>query len=290
MLGEGYHYHVPMAEYLADPCPEPSLSTQTVKTLFERTAMHARAEHVRFGGKEDETDVSRAMDEGAAAHALALGGAPVEFVGEVTKKTGKDAGVPFIAENWQTDAAKEAAAAIRARGGIPLLEKQRGPVEAVANEIKRRIVTLGEGDAEVTGIAKINGVWIRTRADWLATDKRKDAEVKTCDNADAATFVNRCIYPNGYDIQAELRLMVHKAITGDEPEFVWLPVERPHPHASGQWITPSDDMREMARKKIIRAIDIWKRCLDSGVFPGYGEAVVWAFPPTWAAFDVEARV
>lgn len=287
---QGYHSKMPMSVYLSDPCPEPSLSTQTVKALFDRTPMHAHAEHVRFGGADDETDGTRAMDEGSAAHALALGGALVEFVGEVTRKTGKDAGVPFLATDWKTDAAKEAAQAIRDRGGIPLLEKQRGPIEAVANEIKRRIATLGEGESEVTGIAKINGVWIRTRADWLSFDRRKDAEVKTCDNADAATFVNRCIYPNGYDIQAELRLMVHKEITGDEPEFVWLPVERPHPYASGQWITPSDDMREMARKKIHRAIELWKRCLDSGKFPGYSETIVWAFPPTWAAFDVEGRV
>ena len=77
----GYH-NLSMSEYLADPCPQPSLSTGVVYDLLQRSPLHAHSGHPRLGGNLGEPTARG--DLGSAIHSLVLGGhdvvyAPPEF-------------------------------------------------------------------------------------------------------------------------------------------------------------------------------------------------------------------
>ena len=65
-------YEIPAALYHADPCPEPSLSASVARTLIERSALHAKMQHPRFG--REERPVTSGMALGTAAHAVILEG------------------------------------------------------------------------------------------------------------------------------------------------------------------------------------------------------------------------
>src|SRR4051812_35953025 len=118
MISTPGYYTLTLADYLAGACPEPELTTEIAHTLFYESPKHARLKHPRIMGQKP--DATPRSDIGSAVHSLALGGAPVEYVGMVTKRSGKEAGKSFLAEDWRTDDAKEAAKEIRVRGSIPL--------------------------------------------------------------------------------------------------------------------------------------------------------------------------
>ena len=62
---------IPMADYLADPCVSPSLSSGACHTILSRSLQHAWASHPRLGGRaQDDSDAS---DMGTLMHDLLLG-------------------------------------------------------------------------------------------------------------------------------------------------------------------------------------------------------------------------
>jgi hypothetical protein len=72
MISAAGVYDIPLAEYLRDPAPEPSLSAGIGWTLLTRTPRHAWADHPRLGAMS-ESKQSKEMDLGTVAHRLLLG-------------------------------------------------------------------------------------------------------------------------------------------------------------------------------------------------------------------------
>jgi hypothetical protein len=82
-------------------------------------------------------------------------------------------------------------------------------------------------------------------------------------------------------VQAVFTMRGIKALTGDTPEFRFLPCETKPPFAiSAVRLGPA--AIEMASHNIDRALEKWKRCLATDVWPSYTTAVVDADPPPWA--------
>lgn len=298
----GYH-EISMADYLADPCPEPALSSQIVAALWKSTAQRAKLQHPRLNKKAN--DFSPRADIGSAVHALAHGGYPVQYVESVTKRSGKEAGVPFIPEDWATQDAKDARDAIRAAGGIPLLPKDRMGVAAAAGAIQAALAELGPGRHEQTLLFQFEGVWCRGRADWLSdgpvhipdrgdgsfaieAPNGVDADTKTVDVADAATWVQRTLYSGALDVQIGLRHLGHIALGAAPRKMLWLLAEYEHPYDTC-WVGASEEVIELAVRKVRHAAKKWRQCLDSQKFPANSRAINWASPPTWALWELENR-
>jgi hypothetical protein len=279
----GFHT-IPMADYVRDPAPQPSISTATVADLLYKTPLHAHHNHPRLGRAHVEH--VGADDIGSAVHSTILGGPPVEYVSAVTKRSGKDAGVVFTPEDWRTQDAKDAKAEIMARGAIPMLEFQRRTIEAAALSARELLHTLGlGGDAEQTMLFQHEGVWCRSRADYLIGDF--DVDVKTCDSADPSEWVRKCVVQNHYDIQAGLRSIGHKAL-GKPRKMLWLLVEIEPPFAASLvGVAPS--MLALAERKATWAAQAWRKCLLEEKFPGYSRGIFWAEVQSYAEADFAQR-
>lgn len=271
-MEQGYRF-IPLSEYIADPCPEPSLSTSTVDTLIRRTPLHAFNEHPRGGNAPGEE--SERSDIGSAVHSLILGGAPVIYL-------------PSEFTNYRKDAAKEIRDAARAEGAIPLLAGMRDDVEMAAAAARKVLDGFGPGATEVTMCWQTDGAWCRGRADWLSNDGEYDIDVKTVINADPSDFVRRNVYPNAYDVQAGLRSLGHEAIAGKQRKMMWLIVEISAPFAVSI-VGVGPGMLDLAQRKVRYAAKLWRRCLDLNAWPGYPTDIHWAEAETYHELDFAYR-
>ncbi len=286
---------ISMKQYIADPCDEPSLSTGVVSELYERTPAHAWTHHPRFGKVPSET-TSRG-EIGSAVHSLAFGGAKIVYVGNVSKRSGPEKGIPFLATDWETKDAQDARDEIRAAGGLPLLERQRNDVERAAENVAKALAEFGSGKCEQTMLWKNDGVWQRGRVDWMDDAGKVDVDLKTVDSADRATWIRRVLHTNHLDIQCGLRDIGHSVLGGKDVGGVWHPgqremrwllVELTRPWATA-WVIASPKLLEDARRKILHASKLWRKSLDSNEWPAYGSAAVYAESPAHVQWDLESR-
>ncbi len=251
ILDAGYYSEIAMADYLADPCKEPSLSTSTAAALFERSARHAKQEHPRLGGKLGDT--SPRADIGSAVHAKVLGGYEVVYAAAEFK-------------DWRKDAAKEFRDQAREMNKIPLLASDRHQVEMAAGAISLALMKLGgPGKTEQTMIFQHNGVWCRSRADWLGA--QDDIDIKTCTDADETTWLRQCVEAHNLDVQMGLRSLGHAAL-GQPRRMAWLLGEIDPPYETNL-IYLGNSMLHLASVKIDYAAKVWRQCLDMQTWPGY---------------------
>lgn len=274
----GIYDSVPMDAYIADPCPDPSLSRGTIERLVMRSPAHAYHEHPRLGGGSRSS--SAAADLGSAAHGMLLGGA--ERI------------VWVDAKNWMTKAAKEKRDEARARNLIPMLERKREPLESMVAVAYRKLRELGagfDGRREHT-VCWLDGgdVWCRARPDWMDTNNGLIIDYKTTENADPDAFIRNMI-TNGYDIQAEWYVRGLSAIESPSRfsfTFVFLVQETAPPYLCSV-IGVGEQMTEMAKEKIAAGLKLWRHCRRENKWPGYHPDVHYAEPPSWAQWDWEQR-
>lgn len=286
ILPAGYHHGVPLAAYIKDPAPEPSLSTGTVCELVNATPQLAHFHHPRLGKHPSEN--TKRGEIGSAVHAQLLGGEPILYA-------------PDAFKDWKKDAAKEFRDGVRAEGGIPLLAHQRRLVERAASAGRRVLDMLGAGKTEVTMLWQSHGVWQRGRTDWLSdgpvmlpeleAPNGVDVDVKTVELIDRVAFIRNAVSADvGYDVQHSLRHIGHETLTGKRRVHLWLLVEIGEDSThDATLVAASDDLLEIGRRKVVHASKLWRTCLDTKAWPGYGRAVSWASAPSYAAWDLENR-
>src|SRR5262245_29477228 len=115
-LDVGIHAISP-AQYHADPCPAPSLSSSIAKMLCLESAAHAQYAHPRLNPAGAGDDADERFDIGTAAHALLLEGTTAIAV--------------IDAKDYRTNAAKDARDAAYAAGLTPLLKARWTDVQAM---------------------------------------------------------------------------------------------------------------------------------------------------------------
>lgn len=270
---------MPAAEYHADPCAVPSLSASCAKKLLAESPLHAWLSHPKLGGQRSAP--TEAMRRGSLLHALILeDGAGV---------------VKIDADSYRTAAAKAQRDAAEARGEVPVLAGEYADALAVADSVRGQLARMGvrlDGESEV-GIewreeSTSGPVTCRARMDhvWLARGVVLD--LKTCDSANPAGLGKRC-YNLGYDVQrAAYVSALRKLRPGAEPRFIFMFVEElPSGAPQRAIVQPVEldaDFCTVGEKRWRRAVETWAACLESGVWPAYGEAgtVVDVSAPRWA--------
>jgi hypothetical protein len=265
-------YDMPADVYLADPVPGGSLSSSGVKLLLPPSCPAIFA-YRRVAGEEHKD----AFDFGHAAHTEVLG-----------------AGRPTVvvdAETWQTKAAKEAKAAAHAKGYTPLLAKDAATVKAMAAQLRRHPIAsalldpeYGNPEQAVFAQDRTSGVWLRGMYDWLPNPSGGRLIISdyktTVDNGNPETF-DRTMATRSYHAQAAWYLDLARTVgLDDDPAFVFI-VQSKNPPYLVSVIEPDRDAIRIGRQENRSAIELFARCTETGVWPGFGDDVTLASLPPW---------
>lgn len=279
-LGLGIHADVSSALYHADPCERPSLSNSLLTTLLKKTPRHAWICHPRLNPAwEPEAGDEDKFDLGTAAHSLLL--------------EGVDAVEVIVADDWRTKAAKEARAQARLEGKIPMLPHQVDRLTKMMHALHAYVATTGfagifeRGKPEQTVIAKVNGVLVRCRVDWLADDLVLDYKSTGAGGPDEWIRCN--LVQHGDDTQAVLYPKALAAVGHKARRFVFLVQETVEPYMAF-FVEPAGSMVELAESKINRGLQLWRDCLARDAWPGYSTDVYQAEAPIWAMREEEAML
>lgn len=271
---DNYHNHF---------CDEPTLSTGVIKDLLDNPA-RCWFNHPALNPNYVKPEHERKFDLGSAVH---------DYVLEGGEKIAIIAGY----DDWKKKEAREAADFAYQTGDIPLLEKQFEQVKAIGESAIKAIKNCSElgitdlqadGDAELSYIWQENGVWLRTRPDWLSADKKLIIDLKTTNSANPDDF-SRKVVDLGYDIQQSIYRRGVRALNGVVPEFVFIVVEITSPYLCSV-VSLSAEFQALGDDKVESAIALWRHCLKTDSWPGYrADRVAWLETKPWHIADWESR-
>lgn len=271
-------HSLPLSEYLADPCPTPSLNASVAHILAKRSPAHARHAHPRLG--TGESDSTEAKWKGSLLHNLMLeGGDRIHAIElDALDKNG----------NMTTKAAKLEAEAAEASGLIPCPRPKLDVAEATARAISDAIRTLGyvleDFQIEQTMIWQSDGLWFRARPDaiLLSASGVLMLDLKTTVDA-APDAAAGAMTEYGYDISHAHYLAGAEAIWPEHAgrvTLVYLFAEKEPPHVVTPAV-PDGAMAELGARKYARAVKRWAECLSADVWPGYSREPVALTPRGW---------
>jgi hypothetical protein len=265
---------LPETEYHAHP----ALSTSGAKRLLHCPAIF---KHERDHGRPHK----QAFDFGHVAHGLVLG------VGQCVHV--------IDAYDRRTKAAQQAEKDARARGDVPVLRPEWLAAVRLARAVQRHHIA---GPLFATGQPEVSVVWTdetwgiqrRARFDWLTSyydpsrgrQRALIVDLKTAVSADPKAF-GRKAYDFGYDIQDTFyRDAAIAAGIDDDPAFLFVVVEKQAPHIV-QVAELDAEARRVGRARTDRALEVFRDCTASGIWPGYSNEIEPISLPRYAAYDIE---
>lgn len=268
MITKSGIYNLTESEYHSDPCPQPSLSSSIAKILLAQSPLHGWMASPRLNPNWEPVN-KKTFDIGRAAHREVLG------------KGGDWTIIPpdILASNGAAST-KEAKAFVedaRSRGLTPIKTDEADCVKTIALNMRTRLsamgITLDPEYSETAAIAQIDDVWCRCLVDNAPKNPRSPLyDLKTTTDANPDKIV-RAIMEYGYDIQAQHYREVWKAATGEDRAFRFIFVEKTEPHEICVIELSGEDLA-MAEKRIRRAREIFRNCLELNSWPGYPLDVV----------------
>lgn len=245
-----------------------SLSSSAARELLEVSPaewMYAR--------QNPRTTVPGHFLTGSAVHTLVLGkGAPI---------------VEVAADDWRTAKAQKRKKEAIAQGGIPLLTDDVLTAEDMAAAVAAHPAAgrlFSSGRAEVSAYARDEqtGEMLRARADWIHTAPsglKAGVDLKTADSADPIKFAKE-VAKFGYFCQQPWYEDVFDEAGEPLDAFLFVVVSKVRPHlVSVMELRP--EAVELGRARNRRAIDIWARCRQTGIWPTYGPDIHQIDLPTW---------
>lgn len=265
----GIYPTMPEAEYHAHP----ALSHSGARLLLECPA--------RYAWRRDNPQHSDDFDFGKAAHRAVLGiGAEV---------------VAVDADDWRTKAAREARDDARAAGKVPLLAADVVRIEAMrtqllAHPLASRLFAGGTPEASMFWHDS-TGVMLRARPDYLPPvgTGRRDIipDYKTCQRADPGSF-GKSSASYGYHQQAAMYVDGWRTLTGRDAAFVFVAQEKEAPYLVAVHELDEEALM-IGRERNRRAIDIYRQCTETGIWPGYPSDVQTVSLPRWAVIEHETH-
>lgn len=275
-------FDLPEAEYHADPCAEPSLSSGVVSTIVGGTLAEARWKHPRLNPLFEEKDSTK-FDLGSVAHMLLLG-------------KGRKL-VVIDADDWRTKAAKEQRDEAVTSGFQPVLLSVYEQAEAMVSVARDQLAdnsdnldafAEGKGIAEQVGIAPLPSpfgeVMCRTRMDWRHTGRPIIWDYKTKrDGADPDLFV-RYLFNEARDVQDPFYSLVLARLLEIDPRevefrFVVQSATAPYPLAV---IQLDDQAREFAFERVRFALGKWAQARAENRWPGFRPRTHFVAAPPYA--------
>lgn len=281
-LGIGIHENVPEAVYHSDPCEHPSASSSILKTLIDRSPMHARHDHPVLNPDLPPRETTDQQDHGTILHSMILGTPPPYRV--------------LAFDAYRSNEAKAARDRTLKEGLIPILEHKLPPLITVAKALRSQIQTMPEirkaidaAQKEVTLVWEERGVLSRCRIDLLPPSLFGfSLDLKFTTRSAEPEGWGRTLV-NNYLFQASMYPRAVKALRGDQPEFRFLVCETDPPY--GVSVHAMDpQLEDLADRKLNRALSVWRQCLSTGQWPGYSTETHYHEPPPWELARWETRV
>ena len=280
MIKEPGVYAMGMAEYQADPCPAPSLSSGIAHRIFTQSPLHAWQAHPRLNPNH-KSEEAKEFDLGACSHALLL-----------EDETGI---VEVHFDDWKKKAAQEQRDEARSTGKIPILSRKLAEGRQMASVAKAAIancqeleIDLSAGKAEHVLAWRERDVWCRARPDWHRTGLGMDYK-STAGRAEPNAWIRNQMVPLGYDMQAfHYRRGYIKTVAKQAPQWVFLVQENYPPYACS-FVGLSPAMWEIAERKWAQALALWEACLERNIWNGYSLHVAYAEPTNWQLDDDAER-
>lgn len=254
----------------------PAFSQSIATTLVTRSPMHAFLQHPAHGGKGKRS--SKAMDLGTLGHALVLGkGRKIRVID---------------ADNYRTDAAKDARDDAKAAGEIPVLAGDHAEAIEMAGSV---LATLDEMGIVLDGVSEQGIEWdeetalhgpLRCRGmfDHLRLHAGQIVDLKF--TADASSpRIERSAIDHGYDVQRAAYVSalekLRPELTG-RVDFLFLFVETEPPHIVNP-VRADGAFRELGERRWRRAVNEWASCVAANHWPGYAPAGINNITaPAWA--------
>jgi hypothetical protein len=217
---------------------------------------------------------SKALDFGKLAHTLILGeGGPIVVV---------------EADNWLTKAAKAQREEAVAAGALPVLAADMEAAVLMRDAVMRHdtaAALLQQGTAELSGYwqDEPTDIRLRFRPDWMTTSlsgRVVCVDYKTTINANPSDFA-ASVAKFGYHQQQawyEAGLATHGI--GDAA-FLFICQEKTPPYPVSVIELDGDAVR-LGAVRNRDAIDLYARCLDTGIWPAYGDGISVVDLPRWA--------
>ena len=279
-LQAGIHKGVPMADYIRDPAPEPSLSTSSAETIITRSCRHVWYENPRLNPAWTMRQNSM-MDAGSIAHALLLDGDERKIVV-----------CPF--DDWRKNAAKEMRDAAWAQGQIPVLESKMETCRTMAAAARVYLADselagiFERGTAEQTLIWQHDIIWLRSRPDFITDDHAFIIDYKSTGTSAEPNAFAKQIGFMGYDLQAAIALQGLKALANATAKFVFLVQENEPPYLCSL-VGISEANLDVANRKLDFAMTLWANCIKTNNWKGYPPNICWAEPLPWQEAQFEER-
>lgn len=268
----GVYPDMPAEVYHSDPVLGGSLSASGAKKLLPPSCP-AKFDYQRMNGQKPKKE----FDFGHVAHRLVLGVGPEIVVVQ--------------ADSWRTNAAKKTQVDARAAGAVPILAKDYETAQDMAAALRAHPAARalfdgargGRPEQSLFTVDERSKVWRRARLDWfpVVTGRRLIIpDYKTTHSADPETL-EKVINDNKYHMSAAWYIDVVKALgLADDVAFVFVFQEKDAPYV----VTVSEPegfALRVGRELNRRAIEIYKKCSDTGRWPGYSDEVVPTPLPAW---------
>lgn len=254
----GLYSGIPSETYHAQCASAPSISSSMARTLLDECPALMWANSSLNPDRVSEPKDH--FDFGTAAHLVFL--EPELLSERVTV---------IDADDWRTKAAKESRDEVRAAGKLPMLREQALSLEAMRKALNDNPLArqaFRGGNAELSAFAKVGSVWMKARPDYLRSDIGALVDYKTSTTANPNEFARKA-FSYGYHQQAAWYLDVMKAATGETFRDFWFVTQSKSAPFLVSVSRFDDDAIQAGRVLNRRAVDLFRRCVENGEWPGY---------------------
>jgi hypothetical protein len=194
------------------------------------------------------------------------------------------------ADDWRTKDARAERDDAREAGIVPLLRKDLDLVTRLHGALRANpyVVDLLDGaDTEVSYFWTADGVPLKARADIIARDGMAIGDLKASANASPG-FFQRQAFNAGHFLRAAWYQAGWREAAGKKADYWFVVVSREPPHLVT--IARLDD-RALAWGEMMmrRALDLFRKCREAGIWPPYcTEPATLGLPP-WAEYQLADR-
>lgn len=255
--GPGIHHGIPDDEYRQLP----GLSSTGVKRMLDSPAVY---DWYRRHPEPPKT----AFDLGIAVHNRVLG----VGVGEVV-----------VEGPWNTNAKKEQIAEGRKAGSIPVKPEQVAKADELAEAVRKHpdaslLLTGGQPEVTILWDDPATGVRCKGRLDYWHERVSLAVDLKSAHDAHPRRFAKHAA-DYGYPEQAEHYADGVQALTGTRPRFLHVLVQTEGPPLVA--VCDLAEFADTAQENVRTAVEMYRDCKRSGVWPGIPHGIHRIEPPRW---------
>ena len=260
-------YGMPFAEYQA----RPELNHSSLKNLFPPNTPLDYAYH-----KNNPSKKSSAMEFGTAVHTAVF---------EHEKFSGSVIVSPEVDKRTKAGKEEYAEFLLKAEGKTVItaeeLDACKYILESAQNhKILGKLLRAENRKYEVSGFFNYNQIPCKFRTDFMLPDQRIILDLKTTKAGHERAF-RRSVLDFHYHSQAAFYLSAMTEITGEAwTDFVWIAIESNAPYKIYLY-EPDTRWLIEGHKLCSNAIELYKRCLESGKYPGVPEEITIINAPNW---------